>query len=122
MTVPATCTTCRSSDPNMVGVLPTGADCRDPFHCPSPDLHGNPFRYCPHCTWAEQPTPDTERGLYGKYRVQRVDGQDKGPYFVLAYASDPHARVALAAYIESCRADYGPLAADLTAELAKYNA
>lgn len=40
---------------------------------------------------------DENRGLYGKYRVERVDGKRKGPYFVLAYTSDPHAAVALAA-------------------------
>lgn len=55
----------------------------------------------------------TERGLYGKYRVERVDGKDKGPYFVLGYTSDPHAAVALAAYAASCEADYPQLAADL---------
>lgn len=21
--------------------------------CPTPDLHGNPFRYCPNCAWTE---------------------------------------------------------------------
>lgn len=23
-------------------------------NCPSPDLHGNPFRYCPNCSWIEE--------------------------------------------------------------------
>ncbi|OHV03700.1 hypothetical protein [Mycobacterium talmoniae] len=56
---------------------------------------------------------DRQRGLYGKYCVERADGKDKGPYFVLAYTSDPHAAVALAAYAKSCEGDYPMLAADL---------
>lgn len=63
---------------------------------------------------------DRGRGLYGKYRVERVDGKDKGPYFVLGYATDPHARAAVAAYAASCRQDDPALAADLDAELSKY--
>lgn len=62
-------------------------------------------------------TEDRARGLYGKYAVERVDGKAKGPYFVLAYSSDPHARAALRAYIESCRTEYPQLAADLQFEL-----
>lgn len=61
--------------------------------------------------------PDRDRGLYRKYQVQKVtrDGElvDPGPVFVLAYTRDPHARVALAAYADSCAADFPPLAADL---------
>lgn len=60
---------------------------------------------------------DRNRGLYGKYHVVRADGKQKGPYFVLAYASDPHARVALAAYADSCVEEYPLLAADLRAAL-----
>jgi hypothetical protein len=60
---------------------------------------------------------DRERGLYGKYKVERADGKDKGPYFVLAYATDPHARVALRAYAESCANEYRALANDLMREL-----
>lgn len=63
---------------------------------------------------------DNHRGLYGKYRVERVDGKAKGPYFVLAYASDPHARAALATYAASCRDAKPALASDLHAELLKY--
>jgi hypothetical protein len=29
----------------------------DTAHCPTPDVHGNPFRYCPNCDWTE-PRPD----------------------------------------------------------------
>jgi hypothetical protein len=25
--------------------------------CPDPSVHGNPFRYCPYCTWMEE-SPD----------------------------------------------------------------
>lgn len=34
-----------------------------PEQCPDPSVHGNPFRYCPYCSWTEQgpigeiPTP-----------------------------------------------------------------
>jgi hypothetical protein len=62
--------------------------------------------------------PDTERGLYGKYRVEKINGKPVGRAFVLAYDSDPHARVALAAYADSCEADYPQLAADLHKQLA----
>lgn len=24
-----------------------------PEECPDPSVHGNPFRYCPYCTWTE---------------------------------------------------------------------
>lgn len=56
---------------------------------------------------------DRQRGLYAKYHVTRTDGKEKGPYFVLAYTSDPHAAVALAAYAKSCEQDFPKLAADL---------
>jgi hypothetical protein len=64
--------------------------------------------------------PDTERGLYGKYRVEKVNGKPTGPVFVLAYADDPHARAALVAYAESCRQDYPRLSADLIGEATKH--
>lgn len=25
-----------------------------PEACPDPSVHGNPFRYCPYCSWTEQ--------------------------------------------------------------------
>jgi hypothetical protein len=62
--------------------------------------------------------PKTE-GLQHRYNVSRVDGKDKGPYFVLAYTTDPHARAALAEYADSCRDEYPSLAADLIAELSR---
>lgn len=63
---------------------------------------------------------DKDRGLYGKYRVERADGKNKGPYFVLGYTTDPHARSALATYAAACRDEYPTLAADLRAELLKH--
>lgn len=65
---------------------------------------------------------DQQRGLYGKYRVERLDGRDKGPYFVLAYLTDPHAAAALAAYAASCEDEYPLLAADLRRELERRHA
>lgn len=57
---------------------------------------------------------DKERGLYPKYRVERTDGKQKGPYFVLAYATDPLAARALAVYANLAEeAGYHQLAADL---------
>ncbi len=68
---------------------------------------------------------DTTRGLYDKYKlIWRADGQS-GPgqkhdgcrYFVLDLTHDDHAQAALAAYADSCEADYPNLAADLRSAL-----
>jgi len=56
--------------------------------------------------------PDTRRGLYGKYRVEKVNGKPVGECFVLE-EHDPHAVAALRAYAQSCIARYSPLAADV---------
>lgn len=58
--------------------------------------------------------PDTQRGLYGKYRVEKVNGKPVGECFVLE-ASDPLAIPALHAYADYCAAAYPQLAADLIA-------
>jgi hypothetical protein len=48
------CPFCLSTDPNVVGTeKATGFTCRDAFHCPSPEFHGNPFRFCQWCCWNE---------------------------------------------------------------------
>lgn len=59
-------------------------------------------------------------GLYGKFRVERVDGRDKpggdrdqARYFVLDYAHDPFAVAALEAYAKACEAAEPGLARDL---------
>lgn len=62
---------------------------------------------------------NTDR-LHKKYHVERTDGRDMGPYFILEYASDRHARKALAAYADSCQEDKPELAADIRATIAGY--
>lgn len=64
---------------------------------------------------------DTTRGLYNKFRIERVDGSSAPggkhegcQYFVLDLNHDPHALPALLAYAESCRNDYPMLTEDLT--------
>lgn len=69
-------------------------------------------------------TTESQRGLgiYHKYNVSRVDGQD-GPtgrhfgckLFVLDLDHDKHARAAAAAYAESCRDDFPVLSRELRA-------
>jgi hypothetical protein len=63
---------------------------------------------------------DKTRGLYDKFRVERVDGSSEAgnkhfgcDYFVLDLTHDPHALPALAAYSVSCADEYPQLSADL---------
>lgn len=63
---------------------------------------------------------DTERGLYRKYKVERMDGQSRPGrkhagcgYFVLDVWHDPFAMPALKAYADACEATYPELAQDL---------
>jgi hypothetical protein len=56
--------------------------------------------------------PDTERGLYGKYRVEKVNGKPVGECFVLEQ-NDPHATAALRCYAASCMVAFPTLATDL---------
>lgn len=63
---------------------------------------------------------DKTRGLYSKFRIDRVDGSsDIGEkhygceYFVLDLTHDKHALPALSAYASSCEAEYPLLAEDL---------
>lgn len=79
----------------------------------------------------EVATPEAEAasvGLYGKFRVERSDGRDRpggdkadAEYFVLDYVNDPHARIAVRAYIDSLKGsgDEPQLAADLSSALGK---
>lgn len=60
---------------------------------------------------------DSERGLYRKYRVQRL-GDRAGKhahceYYVLDLQHDKFSGAALAAYADACEAEYPQLAADL---------
>lgn len=63
---------------------------------------------------------DKNRGLYGKFKVERMDGSS-GPggkhehcmMYVLDLEHDPHAKAAIRAYADSCEKDYPMLARDL---------
>ena len=62
-------------------------------------------------------TDDRNKGVYKKYVVQRIN-DEKGKhndcfFFVLDPQHDPHARAAMRAYAESCKADNPLLAADV---------
>lgn len=70
----------------------------------------------------ESARPDTRRGLYQRYVVQRLDGSsvEGGKhhacrFYVLDASHDPFAAPALRAYAEACRAQYPALAHDLDA-------
>jgi hypothetical protein len=63
---------------------------------------------------------DPTRGLYNKFRVERVDEADRPGgkhhgchYFVLDLDHDPHAKAAIEAYANSCEGEYPLLARDL---------
>ncbi len=65
---------------------------------------------------------DRQRGLYGKFLVERADGSSAPggkhagcEYFVLDVTHDRHAKAALAAYADSAEVAYPLLAADLRA-------
>lgn len=69
---------------------------------------------------------DRTRGIYHKFVVSRTDGtsapggkHDACFYFVLDLDHDPHAKAALKAYADSCRAEYPKLAADLDVNVAQ---
>lgn len=66
--------------------------------------------------------PPDMRGIYEKFKVERIDGkQRKGEkhhgcqYFVLDIDHDPHALPAIRAYAESCSISHPNLANDLRA-------
>lgn len=60
---------------------------------------------------------DTKRGLYGKYKVERLsdpDGKHEDCYyFILDTVHDKHSLAALEAYAGSCMNEYPLLAMDL---------
>lgn len=71
-------------------------------------------------------TDDKRKGMYEKFRVERVDGRDHFDkkhygcfYFVLDTNHDPFAIPALRAYAEACKEDYPLLAADIITLLAE---
>lgn len=74
----------------------------------------------------KEASSDKERGLYRKYKVERIDGSS-GPgrkhehceYFVLDLTHDPFAAAAITAYAEACLMEYPELAADLMDRIEK---
>ena len=65
---------------------------------------------------------DEKRGLYGKYEIKKKNGEPVDPnavYFTLRIDTDPHARVAIRAYMASCQDENPDLARDLNAMLEK---
>lgn len=74
-------------------------------------------------------TPDEQRGMYKKFRVERVDGSSKPGgkhegcfYFVLDTKHDPHALPALVAYAKACSATHPKLADDIFALVERIHA
>jgi hypothetical protein len=70
--------------------------------------------------------PDTDRGIYQKFRVERTDGRSAPgekhfgcEYFVLDLTHDPHALPALQAYAEACAESHPVLADDLWTRIAR---
>ena len=62
------------------------------------------------------------KGLYGKYIIQKADGEPVDPkavYFTMRLDTDGHAREAVRAYIRSCREEQPELAGDLEELLGK---
>jgi hypothetical protein len=73
-------------------------------------------------------TDKQNKGLYNKYMVQRVDGNDQPgckhencDYFVIDVVHDAYAKAALLAYADACEADYPHLANDIRARFATAN-
>lgn len=60
--------------------------------------------------------PDTDKGMYNKYEVKRIDGKpgrENCRYFVLDLCHDPYAKPALEAYINALPKEYDLLRKDL---------
>jgi hypothetical protein len=71
---------------------------------------------------------DRTRGIYHKFNVTRTDGTSAPDqkhfgcaYFVLDCDHDPHAKAALQAYADSCRATFPKLAVDLDRWVAEFD-
>lgn len=73
-------------------------------------------------TFTPDPTAQQEppKGLYGKYRVERVDGKPIRACFVLEYLDDLHANKALLEYAFSVERVNPELAKDLRTEWGKW--
>lgn len=64
--------------------------------------------------------PDQDRGLYGKYHVEKANGKPVGECFVLE-EHDPNALPALRAYADATAAAFPQLAADLIAMATRWD-
>lgn len=89
---------------------------------PRPDPHGTVNLDGTLPTFTPDPTAQQEppKGLYGKYRVERVDGKPIRACFVLEYLDDLHANKALLEYAFSVERVNPELAKDLRAEWGKW--
>lgn len=89
---------------------------------PRPDPHGTVNLDGTLPTFTPDPTAQQEppKGLYGKYRVERVDGKPIRACFVLEYLDDLHANKALLEYAFSVERVNPELAKDLRTEWGKW--
>lgn len=55
------------------------SSCTDPQSCPDSALHGNRLRYCPSCTWTEEPAPKVSQprtiGRIVHYKLSAQDAE-----------------------------------------------
>lgn len=47
--------------------------------CVDPSVHGNPFRYCPHCDWREPEPPPTGAQMIAAERQRQIDAEGWTP-------------------------------------------
>ncbi|SLG71248.1 Uncharacterised protein [Mycobacteroides abscessus subsp. abscessus] len=87
----------------------------DPTAQQEPQVEGN-LSEIPNGSTQQEPP----KGLYGKYRVERVDGKPIRACFVLEYLDDLHANKALLEYAFSVERVNPELAKDLRAEWGKW--
>lgn len=62
----------------------------------------------------------SEKGIYGKYVISKVDGSKVDPdacYFVLRLDTDPAAQKAMGQYVRSCRKENPELAEEIETAL-----
>jgi hypothetical protein len=80
------------------------------WRCTLHNRYFAPLENCPDCQ------PDSQRGYYLKYKIEKADGTPLDPnakYFVLRHDNSPAARVALAIYANEVKQEYPELAKDL---------
>lgn len=117
----------RADDPDLWGMNERAGDGGEEDgedYAPWPT--GEVATYAPLTVVEVDPEPlPAETGLYGKFRVERVDGRDQpggdkadAAYFVLDYVHDRYAQRAVLAYADACAAELPELASDLRARIA----